>query len=88
MLVQVCHDLTLDPAALANALAHLNAGTIPAATDENVLKAFRLFYRSQPAPRPAVLGALKGTLPAQVTQASDWSPLLYSLCTSSEWQIL
>lgn len=83
-----CQVLSSNAKSLAYALAQVKSGGAPEGSKENVLKAFRLFYRSAPQPSDTVLQSLQVLLPGATVTAEDWTPIFYTLCVSSGWQVL
>lgn len=89
-LIQTCNALVSNATTRAYALQRIQGGTgVPSPTEENMLKAFRLFYRSKPDPHQALLQSLQIMMPGGTgVTAADWAPVLYTLCISPGWQLL
>lgn len=88
LITRACSDLTTNVVTLNYALKRISTDTIPAATQENVVTLFKLFYRSQPEPKPALYDAMLSSLPPQNVTIEDWRSLIYTVCISGHWQIL
>lgn len=84
----LCRALASDNTARAFALKKLASNGKPAATKENVLKAFRLFYRSAPLPPDSLLQSLQVMIGRQNAAPAAWTPVLFTLCVSPGWQVL
>lgn len=86
-IANVCHSLATNPTALNFAVAQIGAGN-PQPTSANVRKAFHLFYRNKPSPPETLIQSLQVMMPGQASVPADWSPVFYTICLSSGWQIL
>lgn len=84
----LCRALTADTAARTFALKKLSSDGKPAATKENILKAFRLFYRSAPVPPDSLLQSLQVMVGQEQATSAQWTPVLFTLCVSPGWQVL
>lgn len=84
----LCRALTADKTARQVALKKLSADGKPKATKENVLKAFRMFYRSAPLPPDPVLESMQVMMPSENVTEEQWTPVLFTLCVSPGWQVL
>lgn len=88
-LVHSCSDLTTNATSLSFALKKIASGDLPAPNNDNLLKAYRLFYRDRSDANQSVLEALSQMLPQDGSLTKeDWASVLYTLCISPEWQIL
>lgn len=72
---------------LAFVLAKVASG-IPQPTEQNILKAFGLFYRLRPSPQPALIDSLRAMTPGTITSKNEWAPIVFTICVSPGWQIL
>ncbi len=92
VLQHLCLKLATTPATVKFALKQIDAQKTPEPTSANVLKAFRLFYRSAPEPPEALIGSLQVLMPGisedRPSEDMDWSPVLHTICVSSGWQLL
>lgn len=92
VLGHLCLKLATAPATLAFALKRIEPAGNPEPTADNVVKAFRLFYRNAPQPHDALVQSLQVMMPGDSAErarvATDWSPVLYTICISSGWQLL
>lgn len=85
---QICLKATTTEATLNFALRQIDPASTPAPTYENVLKAFRLFYRFAPEPHAGLIESLQIMMPEQNITAAHWVPVFYTICASSHWQVL
>lgn len=88
LMEHLCRALTADPNARSFALKQVAANGKPAATKDNLLKAFRLFYRSAPRPPDSVLESLQVMIGSEEATPAQWTPVLFTLCVSPGWQVL
>lgn len=88
-LPRICSDLVHTDATYNTAMSKIAGGAAPALNDQNLKKAFHLFYRDKPAPGESLLDALKLMVetPDHVTKG-DWQNVLYTICASGHWQVL
>ena len=90
LLTHACSDLTTNNGTLNYALAKISNPGVPAPTQANILKAYRLFYRDKPDPHLALTESLLVMLPtaAASVKADHWRTVIYTICASSFWQVL
>ena len=88
LISRTCSDLTNNTTTLKFALSRISSEAIPAGTDENVLKLFRLFYVTHPDPDEDLIKTLSYMLPTQGATLDQWRTLIYTVCISGHWQIL
>lgn len=84
----LCLALSADVRTRSHALQKIQTQGIPAGTPENVLKAFRLFYRFTPEPPVSLIQSLQVMMPESDISSESWAPVLYTLCISNAWQVL
>lgn len=87
-LAHACSDLTTNNTTLTYALKQISTEAVPEASRENVLKAFRLFYRYRPDPHEGLLESLQVMVPPQGATREHWRVLINTVCASSLWQVL
>ncbi len=61
---------------------------LPEVNSENLSKAFRLFYRSQPIESGPILDSLQIVSQDEQTELNKWKSILLTLCLSPHWQVL
>jgi|GEM_PF-1502797 len=88
VLSHLCLNVATDPLALTFALAKIQKIGVPDSTEENILKAFKLFYRHKPPPSEALIQSLLTMIPTSGVTQENWAPVLYTLCVSPGWQVL
>lgn len=84
----LCRALTADATSRTFALRKIASDGKPTGTKANVLKAFRLFYRSAPVPPDSLLQSMQVMLGRENVDAEAWTPVLFTLCVSPGWQVL
>lgn len=84
----LCRALSSDTTSRTFALRKIASDGKPAGNKANVLKAFRLFYRSAPLPPDSVLQSMQVMLGREDVDAAAWTPVLFTLCVSPGWQVL
>jgi len=87
LLTHACSDLVMNQTTFNVALSKIGTG-IPVGSEANVLKAYRLFYRSQPDPHKGLLESLMVMIPATGATGNDWRVVLNAICTSGYWQAI
>lgn len=90
VLNNACRVLLDQAKTLDYALAQLKdapADVLPLNSDANVLKLFRLFYRTQPLPAQSLVDSLKVIVGSPATK-DGWKNAVYTTCVSSHWQVL
>jgi hypothetical protein len=87
LLTHACSDLVTNATTFAYALKKVGNG-VPAANEANILKAYRLFYRSHPEPHKGLVESLLVMLPPAGVTANDWRVVFNAICSSSYWQAI
>ena len=88
LISRTCSDLTNNTTTMKFALNRISSEAVPASTNENVLKAFRLFYVTHPHPDEDLIKTLSYMLPTQGATLDQWRTVIYTICISGHWQIL
>lgn len=86
----VCQQGVSNATTYAYVLAQLKddpAQLVPRNSSENVLKLFRLFYRSKPEPELSLVQSLQALVGEPAT-ADGWKLAISTTCVSSQWQAL
>lgn len=88
LITRTCSDLTTNNTTLNYALKRISSEAIPAASNENVLKLFNLFYRDKGDPSQGLLDSLLVMLPPSDVTKEHWRLVIYTVCISNYWQVL
>jgi hypothetical protein len=88
LLTHACSDLTNNNITFDFALKKISADGLPAPTDANINKAFRLFYRFRSDPSQKLVESLKVMIPPTGATKDNWRILLNTVCASGYWQVL
>lgn len=89
LLTRACSDLVQNPKTMRHAIRRIASRGIPAATDANIIKLYKLFYRGKPEPTEGVRQSLKLILDyGGGPTFSTWRSAIFTVCTSSYWQVI
>ncbi len=90
--LQTCHAAVKNNTSLLFALKKINsAATVsapPAINEENLNKAFLLFFKSRAPASPQVVDSLGIAAEDQDAKIDQWRSVFLSLCLSPHWQVL
>jgi hypothetical protein len=87
LLAKSCSDLTNNTTTMTYALNKISLGSLPVPTQQNLIKLYRLFYRSHPEPSQTLIDTLKVMFPSENVLIDHWKAALYTVCVSSQWQV-
>jgi hypothetical protein len=88
LIAHACSDLVANAATFKYALSKIQPTGIPAATEANVLKAYRLFYRVGAEPHKGLTESLLVMLPQKGVTADHWRVVFNTICSSGFWQAI
>lgn len=89
LMAKVCTNLTLTAATMQFALNQIDSiDPLPSASTENVREALQLFYHHMPAMDVSLVQSLQLLLDPNTPTLEQWQSVLFTICTSSYWQVL
>lgn len=88
LIAHACSDLVNNGTTLNYALSRIQATGIPAATEANVLKAYKLFYKVGAEPHRGLTESLLVMLPQTGVTANHWRVVINTICSSGFWQAI
>lgn len=85
---KACSDFVTTTATFNHVMAKISAEPNPAASPENLLKLFHLFYRAHPEPHLGLIESLQLMFSGPFPAKNEWRAVINAVCTSSHWQVL
>lgn len=88
LIAHACSDMVNNATTMNYALSRIQASGVPAATEANILKAYRLFYKVGAEPHKGLTDSLLVMLPQTGVTADHWRVVINTICSSGFWQAI
>jgi hypothetical protein len=91
-MINTCTAMVENATTLKAALTKINgatySGAAPAMTRQKLATLYANFYRGRPEPSVGIVDSLQLIFQYQTDPVKAWKAAIYSICVSSEWQVL